>query len=169
MKLRVLIVALFVWGCGGSAPVEDETPVETQTAALEEEQQVNTEPERDPLEAPADVAAIPEDATVTASGLGYKVLQEPNPEGRQASQLAKVKVHYTGWTTDGERFDSSVERGESLDIELTKVIEGWKEGVGEMKEGEKRRFWIPENLAYKGAEGFPAGMLVFEVELIQVY
>ena len=56
-----------------------------------------------------------------------------------------------------------------MDIELTKVIEGWKEGVGAMKEGEKRRFWIPEDLAYKGAEGFPAGMLVFEVELIQVY
>ena len=108
MKLRVLIVALFVWGCGGNAPVEDETPVETQTAALEEEQ-VNTEPDRDPLEAPADVAAIPEDATVTESGLGYKVLRAPNEEGRQASQLAKVKVHYTGWTTDGECFDSSVE------------------------------------------------------------
>ena len=61
-----------------------------------------------------------------------------------------VEVHYTGWTTDGEMFDSSVTRGEPAKFPLNRVIAGWTEGLQLMVQGEKRRLWIPEELAYKG-------------------
>ena len=64
--------------------------------------------------------------------------------------------------------DSSVERGEPSSFPLGGVIKGWTEGLQLMVEGEKRRFWIPEKLAYKGRKGSPAGMLVFDVELLEI-
>src|SRR4029453_16407157 len=76
-----------------------------------------------------------------------------------------VPVHYTGWTTDGKMFDSSVARGKPSTFPLDRVIAGWTEGVQLMVTGEKRRFWIPEALAYQGKRD-PKGMLVFDVELI---
>ena len=79
-----------------------------------------------------------------------------------------MTVHYSGWTTDGKLFDSSVVRGEPTTFGLNQVIAGWTEGVQLMVVGEKRRFWIPERLAYKGAKGAPKGMLVFDVELIEI-
>ena len=78
-----------------------------------------------------------------------------------------MTVHYTGWTTDGKMFDSSVTRGEPATFPLDEVIAGWTEGVQLMVEGEKTRFWIPENLAYKGQQP-PFGMLVFDVELLKI-
>jgi len=78
-------------------------------------------------------------------------------------------VHYTGWTTDGQMFDSSVAKGgEPLTMPLTRVISGWTEGLQLMVIGEKRRFWIPENLAYQGQPGSPAGVLVFDIELLDI-
>jgi FKBP-type peptidyl-prolyl cis-trans isomerase len=65
-------------------------------------------------------------------------------------------------------FDSSVQRGEPATFSLDEVIPGWTEGLQMMVEGEKRRFWIPESLAYNGQAGKPAGMLVFDVELIRI-
>jgi peptidylprolyl isomerase len=79
-----------------------------------------------------------------------------------------VTVHYTGWTTDGKMFDSSILRGKPMTMELSGVIPGWTEGVALMVEGELTRFWIPESLAYKGEAGSPKGMLVFDVELIRI-
>jgi peptidylprolyl isomerase len=79
-----------------------------------------------------------------------------------------VRVHYTGWTTDGQMFDSSVARNEPIAFGLNQVIAGWTEGVQLMVEGEKRRLWIPERLAYPGQRGAPQGMLVFDVELIKI-
>lgn len=76
-------------------------------------------------------------------------------------------MHYSGWTTDGKMFDSSVARGEPVSFPLDNVISGWTEGVQMMVEGEKRRFWIPEQLAYPGGDG-PRGMLVFDIELIRI-
>jgi peptidylprolyl isomerase len=78
-----------------------------------------------------------------------------------------VVVHYTGWTTDGKMFDSSVARGEPATMSLDGVIAGWTEGVQMMVVGEKRRFWIPARLAYEGKDG-PQGMLVFDIELIRI-
>jgi hypothetical protein len=79
-----------------------------------------------------------------------------------------VKVHYTGWTTDGKMFDSSVTRGQPITFPLDSVIPGWTDGLQVMVVGEKTRFWIPEELAYKGKPGRPQGMLVFDVELIEI-
>jgi peptidylprolyl isomerase len=77
-------------------------------------------------------------------------------------------VHYTGWTTDGKMFDSSVTRGRPMSFRLNQVIPGWTEGVQLLVEGDSARFWIPEELAYKGRPGAPPGMLVFDVQLIKI-
>jgi peptidylprolyl isomerase len=118
-----------------------------------------------PIAAPADVAAPPADAKKTASGLAYRVLQ-PGKGTAHPGGTDIVKVHYSGWTTDGKMFDSSVQRGEPIEFPLNGVIAGWTEGVQLMVVGEKTRFWIPEKLAYQGRAGRPAGMLVFDVELL---
>lgn len=117
--------------------------------------------------APADVAAPPADAEVTKSGLASKVLQTGNGT-EHPKKTSKVTVHYSGWSTDGELFDSSVVRGQPATFGLNQVIAGWTEGVQQMVVGEKRRFWIPEKLAYGGEPGKPAGTLVFDVELISI-
>jgi len=124
-------------------------------------------PAAEAIPAPADVAAPPEGAEVTASGLASKVLQ-PGTGEVHPQATDKVKVHYTGWTTDGKMFDSSVSRGKPAVFPLDKVIAGWTEGVQLMKVGEKRRFWIPAKLAYEGRTDRPQGMLVFDVELLEI-
>ena len=120
-----------------------------------------------PIPAPADVVAAPTDATTTGTGLSYKVMTAGSGEAHPGP-TDKVKVHYTGWTTDGEMFDSSVQRGRPAQFPLNRVIAGWTEGVQLMVPGETTRFWIPEALAYQGRPGKPAGMLVFDVELIEI-
>ncbi len=117
------------------------------------------------IPAPDDVAAPPEDAEHSESGLAWKVL-EPGTGEEHPGPRDTVTVNYTGWTTDGNMFDSSIPRGEPLSIPLDRVVAGWTEGVQLMVTGEKRRFWIPQDLAYQGRPGMPAGMLVFDVELI---
>jgi FKBP-type peptidyl-prolyl cis-trans isomerase len=116
---------------------------------------------------PPDVAAPPADAQTTASGLASKVLS-PGTGSRHPTRGGTARVHYTGWTTDGKMFDSSYAAGTSAVFRLDQVIPGWTEGVPLMVEGETRRFWIPEKLAYKGEKGKPAGMLVFEVKLLEI-
>src|SRR3954447_8092147 len=115
--------------------------------------------------APDDVAAPPADAEKTESGLASKVL-EPGKGSTHPAKTDLVTVHYSGWTTDGKNFDNSLAAGTPATFPLDRVIAGWTEGVQLMVAGENRRFWIPEELAYKGKEGRPAGMLVFDVELI---
>ncbi len=120
-----------------------------------------------PPPVPADVGGVPHDAEVTASGLASKVLRQGAGE-THPKKRSTVTVHYSGWTTDGRLFDSSVSRGKPATFGLGAVIRGWTEGVQLMVEGEKRRFWIPEKLAYRGAAGKPAGMLVFDIELLEI-
>src|SRR5260221_13857049 len=122
------------------------------------------------LPAPADVAAAPADAKKTPSGLALKVLK-PGTGKDPPSADDKVKVDYTGWTTDGKMFDSSVVRGEPTSFKVSGVIKGWTEGLQLMTVGEKARMWIPGKLAYgdtPAQPGMPAGMLVFDVELLNV-
>ena len=122
---------------------------------------------QDNIPAPDDVAAPPADAEVTDSGLASKILQAGSgDEHPSASDI--VQVHYTGWTTDGNMFDSSVVRGEPAGFPLNRVIAGWTEGLQLMVVGEQRRLWIPEALAYAGRPDRPAGMLVFDVELLKI-
>ena len=122
------------------------------------------------VKAPQDVAAPPEDATRTASGLAYKVIKKGSGEAHPAA-TSVVRVHYSGWTTDGDLFDSSVLRGQPATFPLNRVIPGWTEGLQLMVKGEKTRFWIPATLAYgvkPARPGAPAGMLVFDVELLGI-
>lgn len=127
---------------------------------------------------PEDVAAPPADAEVTASGLasivltpgqgGDKPKYDPNMAARDAPS---VRVHYTGWMKDGIMFDSSITRGQPATFRLGTVIDGWNEVLQLMTVGEKRRVWIPANLAYgETAErpGSPAGQLTFEIELLEI-
>jgi peptidylprolyl isomerase len=119
-----------------------------------------------PNQAPDDVKAPPADAKKTSSGLAYKILTD-GVGGRHPKSSDRVTVHYSGWTTDGKLFDSSVVRGVPAQFVLDAVIPGWTEGVQLMVEGQKNRFWIPQQLAYKG-QSPPYGMLVFDVELVKI-
>ncbi|MEZ5291495.1 MAG: FKBP-type peptidyl-prolyl cis-trans isomerase [Vicinamibacterales bacterium] len=119
-----------------------------------------------PIPPPPDVAGPPSDAATTPSGLASKVLQAGTGTTKPAA-TDMVTVHYTGWTTDGKMFDSSRARNAPSTFPLDRVIKGWGEGVQLMTAGEKRRLWIPESLAYKGQAGRPAGMLVFDIELLE--
>ena len=125
------------------------------------------------LPPPADVEAPPADAAKTASGLASKVLT-PGTGTDHPTQNDSVRVNYTGWTTDGKMFDSSIaplggrRKPEPATLSLSHVIAGWTEGMQLMVVGEKRRMWIPEDLAYKGRAGAPAGMLVFDIELLEI-
>ncbi len=122
----------------------------------------------EPIPAPDDVAGAPADALRTGSGLAYKVLVEGEGEGIPGP-TDRVNVHYTGWTTDGVMFDSSVQRGVAATFGVNEVIAGWTEALQLMNEGDEFRLWIPQNLAYRGLPGRPQGMLVFDVELIKVF
>lgn len=127
---------------------------------------INTRPS--PRIPPPDVKEPPSDALRTSTGLVYKVLR-PGTGTRKPQAQDSVQVHYTGWTTDGNMFDSSITRGAApATLALTEVIDGWTQGMQLMVEGERARFWIPQELAYKGAAGQPAGMLVFDIELVKI-
>lgn len=120
-----------------------------------------------PPDTPKDVAEIPKNAKKTKSGLGYRVLEKGTGKEHPSADSV-VTVNYSGWTTDGEMFDSSVVRGSPATFGLNQVIPGWTEGLQLMVEGEKARLWIPEDLAYQGRPGRPQGMLVFDVELLEI-
>jgi FKBP-type peptidyl-prolyl cis-trans isomerase FkpA len=110
--------------------------------------------------------------TTTASGLIIEEIREGDGDVAAAGQY--VTVHYTGWLTDGEKFDSSKDRDEPFEFALgaRHVIAGWDEGVAGMKVGGVRKLTIPPSLGYgaRGAGGVipPNATLVFEVELLAV-
>jgi peptidylprolyl isomerase len=120
-----------------------------------------------PNVAPPDVAAPPADAKSTPSGLYYKVIK-PGTGTRHPAARDNVTVHYSGWTTAGALFDSTVVKGAPVTLDLNNVIRGWTEGLQLMVEGERTRFWIPEKAAYRGERGKPRGMLVFDIDLIKI-
>jgi peptidylprolyl isomerase len=124
----------------------------------------------DPIPVPEDVDAPPADAKRTASGLAYKVLKHGKGKDHPTAS-STVEVHYSGWTREGQLFDSSVRRGKPISFPLGGVIKGWTEGVQLMVAGDKTRFWIPSALAYGDSpaqQGTPAGPLVFDIELISI-
>ena len=125
------------------------------------------------LGASADTSApsrAPGKPVTTPSGLKYYELKAG--EGPLPKKGQRVRVHYTGWLTDGKKFDSSVDRGEPFEFPIAtgRVIKGWDEGVGSMHVGGKRQLVIPPELAY-GNRGFadlipPNATLIFDVELL---
>ncbi|MDH3744699.1 MAG: FKBP-type peptidyl-prolyl cis-trans isomerase [Acidobacteriota bacterium] len=118
-------------------------------------------------ETPEDVAEVPADAVLAKKGLASRVLVAGNGTRRPRASDSVV-VHYSGWTTDGNLFDSSLLRGKPARFSLQQVIRGWTLGLQLMVEGEKRRFWIPEKMAYGGEKGKPQGMLIFDIELVSI-
>ena len=116
--------------------------------------------------------AAPSKRVTTESGLEYEDLvigTGPSPTSGQTAV-----VHYTGWLTDGKKFDSSYDRNKPFEFPVGRgrVIKGWDEGVATMKVGGKRKLWIPPELGY-GARGFgkvipPNSDLIFEVELLEI-
>jgi peptidylprolyl isomerase len=154
---RSLLVAVLVGWFGTSASVG------ASPAAL----LAQDPPKTSPLVAPPDVGAPPADAQTTTSGLAFKVLKE-GTGGARPKGADRVTVHYTGWTADGKMFDSSVARRKPSTFPLDRVLPGWREGVQMMVVGEKRRFWVPEALAFNKQPGRPAGPVVFDIELLDV-
>jgi FKBP-type peptidyl-prolyl cis-trans isomerase len=120
--------------------------------------------------APVDVKAVPADAQKTASGLAFRVLVVGSGKVRPKA-TDTVKILYTGWTRYGRMFDSALDRDRPPAFTVDRMIKGLSEGLQLMVVGEKRRFWIPAALAYGDAPagaGTPSGMLVFDVELLDV-
>jgi FKBP-type peptidyl-prolyl cis-trans isomerase FkpA len=106
--------------------------------------------------------------------MGLEIQDLKVGDGAEAVKGKKVSVHYTGWLTNGTKFDSSKDRGDPFEFPLGggRVIKGWDEGVQGMKVGGKRKLTIPPGLGYgaRGAGGVipPNATLVFEVELLGV-
>jgi len=104
------------------------------------------------------------------SGLQYEIIEDG--KGASPKKSDTVTVHYRGTLIDGTEFDSSYKRGRPATFKLNRVIKGWTEGLQLMKEGGKRRLFIPSNLAYgkRGAGNLigPGETLIFEVELIRI-
>lgn len=126
-----------------------------------------------PYAAPADVDAAPANAIKLPSGVAYRVLRAGS--GSVHPSLSDtVVVNYTGWTTDGRKFDSTLNADGSstpASFPLGKLIQGWQDAIPQMVMGEKIRIWIPSNLAYGNPPkraGAPAGDLVFDVELLNI-
>jgi peptidylprolyl isomerase len=144
------------------APAEAEAPAELGLMMV-----LEAPPGGADIPAPPDVAAPPENAEKTDSGLASLVLKEGKGT-HHPTKTDQVTVNYSGWTTDGKMFDSSVKKRKTATFPLNKVIPGWTEGVQLMVEGEIRRFWIPEELAYAGRPDRPQGMLIFDVQLLEI-
>ena len=152
----VLAAAVLAIGCSSAT---DEASQETSPAATAASSQPTT-------------SAAPTGSTEEVTGLKIEDLVVGT--GAAAKAGDQVSVHYTGWLTDGTKFDSSLDRGEPFAFTLGQgqVIEGWDKGVEGMKVGGKRKLTIPSDMAY-GAQGAgdvipPNAVLVFEVELLAV-
>jgi len=163
MNLRLLAAALALSFLACSGKTEEGTaPSDTTTVASAPAAAQG---------AGADTFAMPANLQTTPSGLQYAIDRPGTGPKPRAGQT--VTVHYTGWLTNGTKFDSSRDRGEpfSFGIGRGEVIAGWDEGVADMKVGEKRTLVIPPALGY-GEQGSgpipPNSTLVFKVELMGV-
>lgn len=147
-------------GCGSENATESgaEQPAAEQPAA----------------EAPSASEPKATDAAQAEEVTELKIEDLKKGEGDEALAGDNVVVHYTGWLTDGTRFDSSVDRGEPFSFQLGagEVIPGWDQGVAGMRVGGKRKLTIPPDMGYgaAGAGGVipPNATLIFEVELLEI-
>ncbi len=171
-SFMVFALVLGSAACGGARRTPATTASATVTAeptepAVVAERPCSTwDPAADPSTVPLDVAAPPETSRDGGDGLRFCILRQGTARVRPTRD-SHVRVHYTGWTTDGEMFDSS-RTGEPARFGVTEVIPGWTNSLLHMTVGQVRRVWVPESLAYEGAPGMPAGMLVFDIELVAI-
>lgn len=168
IRLSGPAILLLVLGACTNQVADDDTATSTPPPAAV----ATSEPSPAPATTGADmtVFSMPANLQTTASGLQYSIDQPGTGAQPQAGQT--VSVHYTGWLTDGTKFDSSLDRGRPIEFPLGqgRVIKGWDEGIAAMKVGEKRTLVIPPDLGYgaRGAGGVipPNATLVFKVELV---
>lgn len=169
--LPAIAMSLFLSACGERDEQTSQQQSQQQQAQQADEQAGAQRPQQQPqaIPAPENVDAPPPDATVTDSGLAYVIIEDAG-SGASPQVSDTVTVHYTGWTTDGRMFDSSVVRGEPATFPLDQLIRGWQEAIPLMNVGDKYRFWIPGELAYANSPrpDAPKGMLVFDIELIAI-
>lgn len=168
--LLLLIAVSCLGSCKANETEPDGNPKTAPSATREEPDDKPSPQKGGEIAAPSDVAAAPSDAQKTASGLASKVLKKGTGKEHPTAE-DKVRVHYTGWTKDGTMFDSSEVRKQPASFALNQVIKGWTEGVQLMVVGERRRFWIPGDLAYGETPrrpGAPSGQLTFDVELLDI-
>jgi FKBP-type peptidyl-prolyl cis-trans isomerase len=109
----------------------------------------------------------PPDAEKTASGLASKMLK-PGTGDERPSLEDKVRVDFTAYKGNGAISDSSAKRGGPGVFEMTGVIAGWTEALQQMRVGERRRLWIPDDLVYPGRPGYPRAAAVFDLELLEI-
>jgi len=168
--LLIAAAALTLAACAAGAPVELTAPTSEVRAPAGEASQANWDAGN---AAYLDWNRGRPGWTVTDSGLQYRRVGPANPDGRQPAAADTVKVHYRGTFIDGREFDSSWSRNEPTEFPLNRVIKGWTEGVGLMREGERFEFVIPAGLAYGsrwvgGDELPPNSTLLFTVDLLEV-
>ncbi|MCX6641186.1 MAG: FKBP-type peptidyl-prolyl cis-trans isomerase [bacterium] len=158
----LLVIAMIVVGCNKK---EEPADREARRAARAQKEQAAQPKSPETLTQGGEMIT-------TASGLQYQELVAGSGVEAQAGKVASV--HYTGWLTNGTKFDSSIDRGHPFDFQVGvgQVIKGWDEGVQGMKVGGKRKLIIPPNLGYgdNGAGTLipPGATLIFEVELLDV-
>ena len=172
-KLLTVTAILLLAAC--TKPPADSTVSESTTApaaTTEAAPETTATAPAEPQGAEMDTFSMPTDLQSSPSGLQYTI-DRPGT-GAQPQPGQTVAVHYTGWLTDGSKFDSSRDRGAPIEFPIGqgRVIKGWDEGVGAMKVGEKRTLVIPPGLGY-GPNGRPPvippnSTLVFKVELVDV-
>ena len=122
---------------------------------------------KDPLQAPSDLAGPPAGAVRTPRGVFYRVLKR-GAGGPKPTLSSTIEIHYSGWTSYGQLFDSSVQRDVRAVFPLDQLILGWQEGVPLMSRGDTFRFWIPGSLGYDAgpaSPNAPRGTLVFDITL----